>query len=424
MAQGSGRPLEELPVELLQAILAAAPDIKTLKAAVMTGPCLYNAFKGAEEFIVRPVILRQFDTDLLHDVLAAHVSSKLDMSSNDHCKYKLVERFMVPYHTRDHEYFYDFTEWKLSQALLIDRLDEAVQYFVERMATDALHVPSASGSDTPSPVLPLSKTERSRISRSLYRFHTYCTLQTGWSFVIAWSRFFAPWENEQLYCIYQYLMDVVTRVLEDPNLLSNWPQHVHEGKAFINHIQFHVSLGLPHVRRLAIHNERHLQQVVRVISETSSDDICLNFLQKDEYLAPQSQSWEGRLKYFNSEDEVRHIPRPWYHDPDSGPEDIWRWAYQEEEVRGFVGSGQQGPLQQWVYVMWDRWRIDEWCVLVKPWLTSSRRWELYMMRQLEEQPRAIDLSPQMRERLLVRRRRLGLEPNLDHWKDGFLELSF
>ncbi|GKZ36004.1 hypothetical protein AbraIFM66950_006877 [Aspergillus brasiliensis] len=385
MAQG-GIQLEELPLELLQAILATIPSIRSLEAAVMTGPCLYNAFKGAEQVIVRSVIRHQIDADLLHDVLAAHASSKIAITSNTDDSldsldllYELRESFMVSYHARDQRYFSASMEWSLSQALLIDQLDEAVEYFVDRIATEALHIPSTSDSETPAPVTPPSRTERNRISRSLYRFHTYCNLHSGWSSKEVHSKFFAPWENEQLYCIFEYLLDVVKR-------------------------------GLIHARKVALHTERHLQQIVRVLRDTPDLEQSLNFLFSDEYRSGWTHYYTPRLKTFNAEDEANHIPQPWYRDPDSGPEDIWRWASHEEGKEAFVGSTVQILLRRWVYVMWDRWRIDEWSVLIKQWLPPIRRWELYTLPQLEE-PNPDDGTPQMKERLLVRRRRLGLKPD-------------
>ncbi|GKZ42803.1 hypothetical protein AbraIFM66951_002736 [Aspergillus brasiliensis] len=378
MAQG-GIQLEELPLELLQAILAAAPDIRTLEAAVMTGPCLYNAFKGAEQIIVHSVVPHQFDADLLHDVLAAHASSKINIPSNtDDSPYKLLEPFMVPYHARDQHHFYASMEWSLSQALLINQLDEAVQYFVDRIATEALYIPSTSDSETPAPVTPPSRTERNRISRSLYRFHTYCNLKVGWSKIMAYSEYFAPWENEQLYCIYEFLFIAVKR-------------------------------GLIHARRLALHTERHLQQIVRVLRDTPDLEQCLNFLDRDPYSSGPKQ-YTRPLNTFNAEDEANHIPQPWYRDPDSGPEDIWRWASHDGGKEDFVGSTVQIPLRRWVYVMWDRWRIDEWSVLIKQRLPPFQSWELIAWPQLGE-PTPEDRTPQMKERLLARRRRLGLKPD-------------
>lgn len=203
MAQGSGRPLEELPVELLQAILAAAPDIKTLEAAVMTGPCLYNAFKGAEEFIVRSVVLRQFDADLLHDVLATHASSKTQDWSIDQ-----AEKFFTSYFARDQHHFVDSMEWKLSQARSIGRFDGTVQYFVDHIVTKFLST-YTYWNDTQ--VVPPTKLERNRISRSLYRFETFCNLYPFWKYALRYDTGklyidnFAPWENEQLVCVSESL---------------------------------------------------------------------------------------------------------------------------------------------------------------------------------------------------------------------------
>ncbi|GKZ64866.1 hypothetical protein AnigIFM50267_007020 [Aspergillus niger] len=415
MAQGSSRRLEELPVELLEAILAAAPDITTLEAAAMTGPGLYNAFKGAEQFIVRPVVLRQFDPSLIHDVLATHASNKIDHQSTEQ-----VETFMVPYLARDQHYFEASMNWRLSEALLIDRLDEAVKYLVDQLAAEALPVPSTSDSQNLSSFLPPSKTERNRISRSLYRFHANCNLQQEWDAIAARSAGFAPWENEQLYCIYDFLMRMVKQgliitksesqsVIEDPNLRSNWPQYISQvsDTAFHNYLQFHLSLGLTHVRRFALQNEKQLQQIVHVTRATPRIDQQLSFLYNGLHPVSRWPPLEHALGDFDAEDEKKYIPQPWYHDPDSGPEDIWRWAHRDEEAGGFVGNFDQAVLRQWAYVMWDRGRIDGWFVFIRPWVSTSRRY-LERLGQDSDELLSDGLEPEMRERLLLRHRRIGL----------------
>ncbi|RAK92541.1 hypothetical protein BO79DRAFT_138404 [Aspergillus costaricaensis CBS 115574] len=353
MAQDSGRPLEELPVELLQAILAAAPDIKTLEVAVMTGPCLYNAFKGAEEFIVRSVVLRQFDDDLLHDVLATHASSKIQDWSIDQ-----AEKFLTPYFARDQHHFVDSMEWKLSQARSIDQFDETVQYLADRLATKALSNHTV-WSGILSWVVPPTKLERNRISRSLYRFETFCNLYPSWKYALRsdtgklYIDHFAPWENEQLVCVSECLY-----------------------KQFIlreAYIECHLFRGLTHIRRFALEKDTDLQQIAQVVREEPVDGMGVHSFIKDmTRLLGREETPD--LGDFNPEDEEKYIPRPWFRDPDSGPEDIWRWANQWNQRKHFFAARSAQSLRSWLFVMWDRWRIDEMRVLNKsrPWSYGDR----------------------------------------------------
>ncbi|GAA85829.1 similar to An11g09220 [Aspergillus luchuensis IFO 4308] len=383
MAQGSGRPLEELPVELLQAILAAAPDIKTLEAAVMTGPCLYNAFKGAEEFIVRSVVLRQFDADLLHDVLATHASSKTQDWSIDQ-----AEKFFTSYFARDQHHFVDSMEWKLSQARSIGRFDGTVQYFVDHIVTKFLST-YTYWNDTQ--VVPPTKLERNRISRSLYRFETFCNLYPFWKYALRYDTGklyidnFAPWENEQLVCVSESLYknfilpELTLRkqilVLLDPKLRSNWPEPIPQFTSWIfqSYVESHLFRGLTHIRRFALEKDTDLQQIAQVIRVTRLDGMVFHsFINDMTRLLGRKET--PNLDDFNPEDEEKYIPRPWFRDPDSGPEDIWRWANQWNPRKHFFAARNAQNLRSWLYVMWDRWRIDEMRVLNKsrPWPYGDR----------------------------------------------------
>ncbi|PYH68379.1 uncharacterized protein BO88DRAFT_342121 [Aspergillus vadensis CBS 113365] len=355
MAQGSGRPLEELPVELLQAILAAAPDIKTLEAAVMTGPSLYNAFKGAEEFIVRPVVLRQFDSNLLHDVLATHASSNIqDWSIGQ------AEKFLTPYFARDQHHFVDSMEWKLSRARSIDQFGETVQYLADRLATKALSNHTA-WSGILSWVVPPTKLERNRISRSLYRFETFCNLYPSWKYALSsdtgnlYIDNFAPWENEQLVC-----------------LIPQKPSWIFQ--TYVEaYIESHLFRGLTHIRLFALDKDTDLQQIAQVVRGRRVDGMGVDSFIKDmTRLLGREETPD--LDNFSPEDEEKYIPRPWFRDPDSGPEDIWRWAYQWNQRKQFFAARSAQALRSWLFVMWDRWRIDEMGVLVKlrPWSHSDR----------------------------------------------------
>lgn len=80
------------------------------------------------------------------------------------------------------------------------------------------------------------------------------------------------------------------------------------------------------------------------------------------------------LNNFSPEDEEKYIPQPWFRDPDSGPEDIWRWANLWRQRKHFFAAGSAQDLRVWLFVMWDRWRIDELRVLNNPRPWSYGDW--------------------------------------------------
>ena len=56
-----------------------------------------------------------------------------------------------------------------------------------------------------------------------------------------------------------------------------------------------------------------------------------------------------------------------FHGSDTGPKDTWLWAYDSHWADPVNRLLALNGLRQWVYVMWDRWRIDQWNVLATPW---------------------------------------------------------
>jgi hypothetical protein len=162
--------LEQLPTELVQAILSALPDIVSLKSAALTGPHLYHAFLGAEQNIISQVLLRQFNPALLHDALAAEESSRpLSWS-----KQQTLD-FLLRYFDHDKRPLYSSLRWKLSEALLLAKLYDHVHFFASDLGAKFLARNPISGDWDPVP-RPASSSEMDRIKRTFYRFEIYCNL--------------------------------------------------------------------------------------------------------------------------------------------------------------------------------------------------------------------------------------------------------
>ena len=198
--------LEQLPTELLQDILAWIPDIQSLAAAVLTGPKFYCAFLDAQTQIVKGVLQRQIPTELMHDALAAEASSGQDTWTRE----QAIE-FLKQYFAREKQPFHYSLQWTLSQALPLAQLYSIIEFFVGSLVSPILARQSSSR--------PLSKTEKCRISCNFYRFQIYCNLFKNEKEIPIYAdhdqqheyfAHFAPWENEQLACIHDYLLLVIT----------------------------------------------------------------------------------------------------------------------------------------------------------------------------------------------------------------------
>lgn len=167
----ASRSLEQLPVELIQAVLTELPDVSSLLTAALTGPCLYRAFIAAEAQITREVLLRQIHSNLLHDALA-EISSRRETWTTQE-----AEDFLAQYFTRYEQPFHFSLQWKLSQALPSGRLHSLICFFVNNLTSSILDgCPVSKEVESVPPSQPLSQTENNRITRNFYRFQIYRNL--------------------------------------------------------------------------------------------------------------------------------------------------------------------------------------------------------------------------------------------------------
>ena len=94
------------------------------------------------------------------------------------------------------------------------------------------------------------------------------------------------------------------------------------------------------------------------------------------------------LDAFTPEDEANYIKRPFFTDRDSGPEDVWRWAHQEETRANWIYQENRRNLRQWGYVIWDRSRLEETGIFQEPWEDRSRSNEALLEEQEAVRQRA------------------------------------
>jgi hypothetical protein len=207
--------LEQLPPELIQVVLSELPDIASLESAVLTGPHLYYAFMDAEAQITKKVFLQQIPAELLHDTLAAEVSSR-----EETWRREKADDFLSQYFARDQQPFRSSLQWKLSQVLSLARLYNIINFFTTDLVSPILTQNPLSGDkEVTSSWQPLSQSERNRIQCNFYRFQIYCNLfrdKKNGPFHSDddqrdnYFAHFAPWENEQLACINDYLLRIIT----------------------------------------------------------------------------------------------------------------------------------------------------------------------------------------------------------------------
>lgn len=201
--QTSSPLIESLSVELQQIILSNIPDVLSLRSAALSCRALYNALLSAETIITTRVLLNQVSFDVLPEAYITQEASCLEPHTE-----KNVRDFIARHL---HERRPPPEIWTLCDAVLAAKLHACVsELALQFIATTAKKSPVCG-------TRPATRAETSRVERAMYRFEIFCNLfREFWDSDFLeqlWDFFFSnfsPWENEQLACVHDYLVQAVS----------------------------------------------------------------------------------------------------------------------------------------------------------------------------------------------------------------------
>ena len=241
-AHRSSNPFDTLPPELKQEIISLLPNVSSVKSAMMTCASLYHAFHDAEPLILTRVLQKQIHPDIAFEALLSYKTWLLDQT------FKALDEPWDTDAVRDVLRSYNGnrspslrSEWVLRNALFLSNLHEQVEFFSQRFASSALSI-DLTGAPFSSYEAQPSAGEIHRIQRTFYRFEIYCNLfrlherkgRYGPRNLLRPSQRicpreqqrilfeqFPPWENEQLACIRDYLINQVSvRMLDQASFVT------------------------------------------------------------------------------------------------------------------------------------------------------------------------------------------------------------
>ena len=205
-----------LPAEMQQKIFSSLADVASLRALILTCSILYRSFRAVEPLTIANIIRAQIDPSLMQDALTTLHFSRItpcspSVAHNLHRTYARGETsFSVP-------------TWTLRDTLDLSELHSHVEFFARTFASSALSHNPVTGLPKTDPVK-ISPSELIRIERTFYRFELYHTsfaerqdfsigrteTFTAQDRALYLFTYFAPWENEQLACIRDYLVEVLS----------------------------------------------------------------------------------------------------------------------------------------------------------------------------------------------------------------------
>ncbi len=370
--------LTSLSPELKCAIFTNLLDVTSVRSLALISSSFYYTFLDAEHLILTQVLQNEISTDLLHGAFAAYQASKIPVWTKPAVHEFLGEYFgkLVPHKAK---------KWSLSEALHMSKLHRCVEFFAAKFASVALSKNPTTRDSNATP----SCTEMIRIKRILYRFELYCNLfrKPGFDRMVRGERncliqpspfrtqeqqdiffdMFAPWENEQLGCIHDYLIEEITVPFNDvaehdvdwAELTIPWVGMWGEKDIF--HKEGYLLKGLDFIFQLSTastYDDRH--------SLLNSHGSKGSFLY--DALTPPRMLQRGGvpLEKYNDEEERNFVNPSFDDDDDSGPAEAWRWAHATSTKDRFYFLKEHGLLRQRGYVMWDLKRLLGWNLFALP----------------------------------------------------------
>ena len=358
--------LTSLAPEIKLCILKSLPDVRDVKNLALTSASFYHTFLENKS-------LYEIDSDSLPLAFAAFQASQIKPWSK----------------AAVHEYLRDFPQslrsshshkWTPFEALRATKLHRCVQYLTKDFVAfassqDVIFRHQGKTSLTP------SSTELRRIQRAFYTFELYCNLFREREGKLRNVKFnereqrqvffnkFAPWENEQLGCIHDYLYerftvpfnDVAEHDVEWGELRVPWVHH--HGRQVVAVKEYYLSLGL-----------EFLHEVIGLTNYWDRWKILFNRIWSDYSFLFYNLLFAGTNNklMLGTNEGVTEIAKRFSvgstsdFDNDGGPIHAWLWGLSGNVRELVYFHPDTRSLRQTGYVLWDLARIREWGLLDLP----------------------------------------------------------
>jgi len=389
--------MDEFPVELKLEIFFALRDVPSLVALTETSSSFYRIFTNSQALIVTTVLSNE-----IHPAVIPHAIAVWEASCIKPWSKTGVERFLE----RHPESYLQQPRsiQTLSEASTISKLHSHVQFFTEDFCASILSVHPITKVPEPTYIPPSTK-ELCRIQTAFYIFELFCTLfriqretqkdEHRFSSREQQELFlekFKRWENEQLACVYNYLIRKVSVPFQD------MVEHdVGWGELMIDDSldwdatpgrEGYVSQGLEYLHRVSraeTYEEREVIFGLRLSSDYQFLAAAFREQSPDLELESSEQSAVELQSVAISELSM---------DDDSGPVEAWYWAH---ATHVYYYNDRCQDLREWGYCLWDKARLKTWGLFRKPWAPGR---ELEWAKRLhEEQQRGYErLRKSWRER--------------------------
>ncbi|DAA75553.1 TPA_exp: Uncharacterized protein A8136_1627 [Trichophyton benhamiae CBS 112371] len=411
--------LTSLPVEIQEIILSQLDSFRTLEYIAVTCRTFKDLVLYHPQGIIDRILESVIPDEVFPEAITFFEASRLPTTNAE-----IVQELLGRYFTSLKGNMGPRPRFSLSEATALEKYHQLIQRFTQIFISTALSKHPITGDEVKPPWL-VTKREQYRIQRALYRFELYWKLfkrlekkdrsQRHPQLAITLQHHsklyfdhFAPWENEQIICIQDFLLRIVDEAFNDVAAhdveWGEWGIKYNEGYKALSINRFrcnYISLGLHFIFRLGgtqkFEHRRELLNPHRNVQLASIDRALKQH--KPPYIdrVPLSRYSGERLKH--------DIQKPGVRD-DRGPAEVWRATHLAMSSYNFVMADDHIPLRERGYVMWDYSRLSNWGLLRVPWQPPPR-----------EPP---EVARDMREKVLrshQRRTEIYLEGGRGWWSE-------
>ncbi|KAI1773938.1 hypothetical protein F4818DRAFT_420286 [Hypoxylon cercidicola] len=349
--------MDQLPLELLQRVFTHL-DVETLRNVALSCRTFFDAFKAAEELITGEALLRQVNYDVLPEAILVSKSRNLGKPSvSKGIKFAENLRHREPAPTR----------WKLADALPLAQFHSKVTYLAKQAADEALQKQPrllAKGE----PAAPTCE-EMYRFERALYRFQLYCNV-VGHLFPVEEEELqdiffdhFATWELEQLACIFEHLVRVVSRpfnYLVEHDVTWGYLRVPYIDPYHLDDAQYILAEGVEVIYRLSQASGYTQWHALLSRGEDMFDEpFGLAFFLTEGLGRPANPFMMPLVSLSEMDEEEKElvVNKPFYRDPDPGPASMWEWVYRDHIPSELVANSDMAVHRQWAFPFWNSSRL-------------------------------------------------------------------
>ncbi|KAF4501583.1 hypothetical protein FAGAP_2225 [Fusarium agapanthi] len=388
-------PIEKIPLEVLSYALSFIPDRASIRAAMLSGPKLYNAFKQRPAYIASCVLFNSMEEPVHREAIVTY-NMKMAKWKGLKAGIKAINRVYSSEQQRIFSQFLTFDRVKQMW-----RLHKAVEYFAERLPSSLIQKhPVVKYKDAFS----INTNVRVRFQRTLYRLDAFLKItklmiashlhdnhgknrapteeehkEAHWVHCLheleehrilkAFHSQYSAVEIEQLTSICGILVTEIapsfnTFLERDIELGTQLPYYI--SHALCPGSMSLIAQGLPFLKDFLTAGSRiERAKVMRKINPPIDWNPHLPtrppFPGNDEQLTCVVHDYEGAPGKWARMDTPGFIMRtPFIKDPDPGPENAWhilsRYAIFLNDFDGEVTPYQPLP---WGYVFWDIGMFDK-----------------------------------------------------------------